>query len=98
METSTYDPCLLITVNNPHSFGIVGMQTDDTLIFANNGFAAKEEEKILAAELQAKPKDMLSSSRSLNFNGCIIQQNESNVLLRQKDQGKKIRRVDHCSD
>lgn len=98
MENSTYDPCLLITVNNPDSFGIVGMQTDNTLILANDRFAAKEEEELLASELQAKPKDMLSSSRSLNFNGCIIQQNESNVLLCQKDQGKKIRLVDPCSD
>jgi hypothetical protein len=44
MVTSTYDPCLLITSNG--SFGITGMQTDDTLIICFPEFSAKEEEKI----------------------------------------------------
>ena len=32
METSTYDPCLLITSKDNPEIGIIGMQTDDTLI------------------------------------------------------------------
>ena len=36
MDQSTYDPCLLYT--NHNGFGIVGLQTDDTLILANETF------------------------------------------------------------
>ena len=36
MDQSTYDPCLLYS-NNP--FGVVGLQTDDTLILATHDFA-----------------------------------------------------------
>jgi hypothetical protein len=43
IKQSTYDPCLL-HINEPHgSFGIVGLQTDDTLFLANNAFASEEQ-------------------------------------------------------
>ena len=39
MATSTYDPCLLLTEGGPPGpFGLVGMQTDDTLIVSNTKF------------------------------------------------------------
>jgi hypothetical protein len=40
MEQSTYDPCLLYS-NQP--FGIVGLQTDNTLFVGDNTFAEKEQ-------------------------------------------------------
>jgi hypothetical protein len=46
MSTSTYNPCLLITNNNADTFGIVGMQTDDTLILGTAVFLLLEEKKI----------------------------------------------------
>lgn len=39
MEHFTYDPCFLITKPNIQSFGIIGMQTDDTLCFSNDAFS-----------------------------------------------------------
>jgi hypothetical protein len=36
MEQSTYDPCLLYS---NQSFGIVGLQTDDTLFVGDKSFA-----------------------------------------------------------
>ena len=42
MNASTYDPCLLYT--NQNAFGIVGLQTDDTLFLANTAFAKAEQE------------------------------------------------------
>ena len=39
MITSTYDPCLFISNSDSTCFGIVGMQTDDTLILANDEFS-----------------------------------------------------------
>ena len=51
IQTSIYDLCLLITNNtnspkNRDRFGLVGMQTDDTLILSTTAFSATEEEKI----------------------------------------------------
>jgi hypothetical protein len=40
MEQSTYDPCLLY---NTKPFGVVGLQTDDTLFVADAQFAEQEQ-------------------------------------------------------
>ncbi len=45
MVLSLYDLCLLITIKNK-AFGIVGMQTDDTLFLANKEFAELEDNKL----------------------------------------------------
>jgi hypothetical protein len=45
IETLLFDPCLLITTTK-EAFGIVAMQTDDTLFLADNAFAAKEEQEL----------------------------------------------------
>ena len=44
MNQSTYDPCLLYT--NTNGFGVVGLQTDDTLFLADDIFATAEEERL----------------------------------------------------
>jgi hypothetical protein len=49
MSQSTYNPCLL-HLNNPINFGIVSLQTDDTLLLANLVFAILEQEKIKKAK------------------------------------------------
>ena len=95
METSTYDPCLLITKTPGECFGVVGMQTDDTLILGTESFSTLEEEQLKEADFQAKPKLMLSSDAPLNFNGCmLLEQADGSLRLRQKDQAKKIKLVD----
>lgn len=38
METSTFDPCLYITTEVDGPFGVVGLQTDDTLILGDKEF------------------------------------------------------------
>jgi hypothetical protein len=45
MATLTYDPCLLITTTKD-AFGIVGMQTNDTLILAFDEFLQKEDSEL----------------------------------------------------
>jgi len=98
MEASTYDPCLLITKTenkDTDMFGIIGMQTDDTLGLSTEKFVNLEEEQLHEAKFRAKPKEVLSVSTPLNFNGCMLSLKEDGSLqLRQKDQGKKIRLVD----
>src|SRR5438045_1506009 len=48
MTTSTFDPCFLITTTGT-PFGIVGMQTDHTIILADNQFSALEEDELVKA-------------------------------------------------
>jgi hypothetical protein len=96
MSTSTYDPCLLITNNDADTFGIVGMQTDDTLILGTAAFLSLEEKKIQKAQFRSKPKAVLTPDLQLDFNGCTLTRDASKPVLnlRQKGQGGKIRLVD----
>jgi hypothetical protein len=45
MVTSSYDPCLLITTEK-EIFGVIGMQTDNTLFLGLEEFAILEENKL----------------------------------------------------
>jgi len=93
MVTSTYDPCLLITTIK-EAFGVVGMQTDDTLILGSDEFSNLEEDELKEAKFTAKPKERLSPETALMFNGCILTKIGDIVGLRQRQQGKKIKLVD----
>ncbi|KAF7565969.1 hypothetical protein PtrM4_054030 [Pyrenophora tritici-repentis] len=96
MSTSTYDPCLLITNSDDADiFGIVGMQTDDTLMLGTPAFSSLEEKKIQKAEFRSKPKARLTLDVQLDFDGCTLTIDASQALnLRQKGQGGRIRLVD----
>lgn len=98
MVTSTYDPCLLITTAK-RAFGVVGMQTDVTLILGSDEFAMLEEKELAEAKFSAKPKDTLSPETPLIFNGCVLTQTEGDVAveLHQKEQGKKLKLINHKS-
>ncbi|KHJ36427.1 hypothetical protein EV44_g3709 [Erysiphe necator] len=86
MQSSTYDPCLLITEGD--ILGLVGMQTDDTLILGDNLFSELEERKL---QFTAKPKQKLTRDKPLIFNGCILTLNDDfSIHMTQKNQGKKI--------
>ncbi|KAI9035081.1 uncharacterized protein KD926_004646 [Aspergillus affinis] len=98
MVISTYDPYLLISTAK-EAFGIVRMQTDDTLILGLNEFAMLEEKELAEIKFSAKPRDTLSPENALIFNGCILTQKEGDVTieLRQKEQGKKLKLIDYRS-
>jgi hypothetical protein len=72
------------------AFGVIGMQTDDTLILGDDKFAKLEEKELTKARLTAKPKEALSYETLLIFNRCILHQEEESIVLVQKGQGKKI--------
>jgi hypothetical protein len=42
IDTSTYNPCLLITTTDS-AFGVIGMQTNDIIILGDKCFLAREE-------------------------------------------------------
>jgi hypothetical protein len=45
MITSTYDLCLLI-ITEKETFGVVSMQTDDTLFLRSEEFTAREDNEL----------------------------------------------------
>jgi hypothetical protein len=93
MVTSTYDPCLLISTTK-EAFGMVGMQTDDTLIVGSRKFSILEDEELSKAKLRAKPKEPLTSEAPLIFNGGVLSMEGESVVLRQKNQADKLQQID----
>jgi hypothetical protein len=87
METSTYDPCLLIFKPNSGNFGVVAMQTDDTLGVSDIAFAKKEAKKM---KFLAKERQNLTTNGCLIFNGCILTVTDTILRLKQKNQGLKL--------
>ena len=100
MKNSTYDPCLLVTENQQGPFGVVGMQTDDTLILGDEKFVKKEGLELEKAELLAKPIEKLTHDNPLMFNGCklVIDKNGDGLNLTQKGQGKRLHQINPNSD
>ncbi|KAF1936185.1 hypothetical protein EJ02DRAFT_459741 [Clathrospora elynae] len=96
MATSTYDPCLLIT--NGEAFGMVGLQTDDTLAIGTPAFSRAEDAALQRANFRAKPKDRLSKEVPLEFNGCTLTLRGDTILLTQKGQGTKIEAIGNTAE
>jgi hypothetical protein len=71
MTTSIYDLYLLITITE-NDFDIVRMQTDDTIILANEHFSTLEENELLNAKFIIKLKEKLIPDSPLIFNGCVL--------------------------
>jgi hypothetical protein len=78
------------------TFGITGLQTDDTLSIVTTEFAQREEEELQKANFRAKPKTLLSHEQPVEFNGGKIQlvRDKSVILLTQKGQAKNLCTVD----
>ncbi len=72
----TYDSCLLYIIDYI-CIDIVSMQTDDTLILANQSFAVVQEEAIHSAKLMIKTREQLILNNSLKFNDIRIERLDS---------------------
>jgi hypothetical protein len=78
MEQLTYDPCLLYS---KQPFGIVGLQTDDTLFVGTNDFAKAEQLKLYKAKFLAKECKCLTVDYDLKFNRGIIHTDTTGITL-----------------
>ena len=87
MTVSTYDPCLLIATEESKGFGVVGIQTDDTLILADEDFAADEERRLT---FKSKPRQEVTDGIEISFNGCKIRRTGNTLDVVQKGQGGRI--------
>lgn len=79
MSELIYDPCLLYT--NENGFGVVGLQTDDTLFLANKVFADAEESELKQANFLAKEREKLTTATPIKFNGGQIKLENDSILL-----------------
>ena len=43
IDQSTYNPCLMVTKDQKGPFGIVSLQTDDTLFIGDSDFVERED-------------------------------------------------------
>ena len=93
MSESTYDSCLLWANSSTTGFGVVGLQIDDTLILADDIFAAAEAEQLKEAKLLAKDREKLTAATPIKFNGGYIRQEADSILLNQERQCKSLRLV-----
>ncbi|KAI0993994.1 hypothetical protein K3495_g14189 [Podosphaera aphanis] len=96
MKNSTYDPCLLITKEQDGPIGILGMQTDDTLLLGDEEFVRKEAAELHKEKLLAKPTQKLKFDNPLLFNGYTISIAKDGYIvnLTQKGHGKLLREID----
>lgn len=99
MEPS-FDPCIMISVAPASDsvpdryFGIVGLQTDDTILLGTQSFMEKEEIELVKADFKAKPRLQLSAQKgndSSDFNGSRIHfLGENMIAMTSKGQAAKI--------
>ncbi len=102
MIESTFDSCLLHIVEFINqNFDIVRLQTDDTLILANDDFVTLEENELIRARLTFKKREKLISITLIKFNDDLItlienvESNDNNfLLLIQSKQFDQIRLID----
>ena len=57
---------------NKDIFGIVSMQTDNTIILVDKRFSAREEKELKQAKYTAKPKEKLIVINLLLFNSYVL--------------------------
>src|SRR6266566_9902863 len=75
MTTSIFNPYFLITTTRT-PFKIISMQTNNTIILGDNQFSTLKENKLVKANLMAKPKEKLSLITLLLFNKDILSLNK----------------------
>jgi hypothetical protein len=78
IEQSTYNPCLLYS---KQPFGIVGLQTDNTLFVGTNDFVKTEQLKLQEAKFLTKECKCLTINYDLKFNRGIIYTDTTRITL-----------------
>jgi Reverse transcriptase (RNA-dependent DNA polymerase) len=90
MASSTFDPCLLVEASNPTK-GVIGMQTDDTLILATDELADTEQTALC---FPSKPRQELTTTEPIHFNGALIElERNGSITITQSRQISKIEPV-----
>ena len=67
-----FNSCLLFGNSKTNNFGIVNMQTNNTLILANIKFVNIKEISLKEVKLMSKPREQLTDHHFVKFNSNII--------------------------
>lgn len=78
MTESTYDPCLFY---RSYPLGIVGMQSDEIFILADDVFASNKEGAIKEAKMMIYDHEYLSYTQPIKFNRAQIKLNLDGIVL-----------------
>jgi hypothetical protein len=108
MIESTFDSCLLHIsqtefiefINQSHlinHFGVIDIQTDDTLILADDDFAELEERELARVALTFKKREKLISIISIKFNDDLIFLSDNSLLFTQSKQFDQIKLINLSS-
>jgi hypothetical protein len=94
MIESTFNSCLL-HIEFIH-FEVVDIQTDDTLILANDEFVTLEKNELARAHLTFKRREKLNLITSIKFNDklIILIDDDNTLLFTQSKQFDQIRLID----
>jgi hypothetical protein len=96
MIVSTFDSCLL-HIDFINHFELVDLQTDDTLILADDEFATLEENELARAHLTFKRRQKFNLITSIKFNDELIiladDDNDKSLLLTQSKQFDQIKLI-----
>jgi hypothetical protein len=86
---SAFDPCLLIENSGN---GLIGTQTDDTLVLANSDLASKEQAE---QPFLSKSRKELTLENPIHFNGAIVRltATDGSITVTQPRQIKRIELV-----
>lgn len=83
MIQSIFDPYLLYIENGSNKFGIISLQTNNTLFSLDKTLATKKEKQLYKANLSAK-KRKKPNNKIINFNSSYIKGKFNVIYLMQK--------------
>ncbi len=94
MLESSYNFCLLWVSSPSIGFGVVRLQTNDTLILADKIFATAEKVKLQKVKLLTKACNQLTIDHPIKLNGGFITlATEHSIYLNQESQYKYLRLI-----
>jgi hypothetical protein len=96
MIESTFDSCLL-HIEFINHFEVIDIQTDDTLILADEDFVTLKENELIRARLTFKKREKLISTISIKFNDDLISLSDNSLLLIQSKQFDQIKLINLSS-
>jgi hypothetical protein len=103
MIESIFDFCLLhitqieFALNFINQFEVIDIQTDDTLILADDEFVTLEQNELDRARLIFKQREKLISTISIKFNDDLIFLSDNSLLLTQSKQFDQIKLINLSS-
>jgi hypothetical protein len=93
MIKSTFNFCLLYITDNQIAFEIDEIQTNDTLMLANDQFVDLKQNELQKINLTFKNREKLIDINLIKFNDEIISKDDKDLFLNQLKQFDQIKLI-----